>query len=161
MRRILTTGFICSIILLSCSEHNSKNENSGASFFINEYTSIPLVKYKVNGKDAYFIMDTGAGLSVVDEKESKKYDIQDDGNGNVGRITGIGGSTYLSRANQFSIELNDKPLNGSFFIGDLSNVVDNIRSKTGISILGIIGSDLMQLNKMIIDYSKDSIFIKY
>lgn len=119
----------------------------------------PIVKVELNGKKAYFLLDTGSDISIINSKDLKKYDLEEmkvytEGaraisfNGNISSVMKVK-SALVSLADNFD--------HTSFFSMDLSSLSDVIESKTSVRISGILGADLLLKYHCIIDYSQRQI----
>lgn len=115
-----------------------------------------IVTAKLNGKDANFLIDTGATAALVSESIKKKYGLE------VGRkfhrpLVGAGGSFTAYYCNTTAI-LEGKTLT-QFLIADIRNVAESIRQETGITIHGIISLPQMQFVGMQIDTKDNTIIL--
>ena len=115
-----------------------------------------IVTAKLNGKDANFLIDTGATAALVSESIKKKYGLA------VGRkfnrpLVGAGGSFAAYYCNTPAI-LEGKTLT-QFLIADIRNVAESIRQETGITIHGIISLPQMQFVGMQIDTKDNTIIL--
>ena len=113
-----------------------------------------MVQGRIHGKEAHFIIDTGASRSVFDPKTISTFidDVQFEKK--EGLSAGLG--TSDSEIITFKIE--------SFFIGDLEirhyeaaamdmGIVDDMYGKVGLPhIDGLIGGDLLKRYKAVINY---------
>lgn len=115
-----------------------------------------IVTAKLNGKDANFLIDTGATAALVSESIKKKYGLA------VGRkfhrpLVGAGGEFYAYYCNTPAY-IEGKPLT-QFLIADIRNVAESIRQETGVTIHGIISLPQMQFVGMQIDTKDNTIII--
>lgn len=113
-----------------------------------------MVNGMIHGKEAFFIIDTGASRSVFDPKTISTFidDVQFEKKEGLSAGLGISDSEIIT----FKIE--------SFFIGDLEiqnyeaaamdlEIVDDMYGKVGLPhIDGIIGGDLLKRYKAVINY---------
>ena len=113
-----------------------------------------MVKGKIHGKEAFFIVDTGASRTVFDPKTISTYidDVQFEKKEGLSAGLGISDSEIIT----FKIE--------SFFIGDLEiqnyeaaamdlEIVDDMYGEVGLPhFAGLIGGDLLQRYKAVINY---------
>ena len=133
------------------------------------YSSIPLrtlpsghhvVGVSVNGRPATFVVDTGAGRTVIHQPHAQSFGLEP-GAGPVGRAIGAGGSTSVSRAavNNLTIATTRTALTGIFAL-DLSHVVKALDPIVGSPVHGIIGQDVMQAQHAIIDVQQARLYLK-
>ena len=113
-----------------------------------------MVKGMIHGKEAFFIIDTGASRSVFDPKTISTFidDVQFEKKEGLSAGLGISDSEIIT----FKIE--------SFFIGYLEiqnyeaaamdlEIVDDMYGKVGLPhIDGLIGGDLLKRYKAVINY---------
>lgn len=71
----------------------------------------PIVATKINGRDARFILDSGAFFSTVSKATALEYGLQVRGTGSNARLAGVGGETSLgvTTAKTFTIVGQDIP----------------------------------------------------
>lgn len=95
-----------------------------------------VVQGKVNGKEACFLIDTGACVGLMDDDQIRDYGLAK-GRRYNGTLIGAGGEMHGVRHCDTFVELEGKVI-PQFLLADISGVVDSIRRETGIEILGII-----------------------
>lgn len=116
-----------------------------------------IIPAKLNGKDANFLIDTGATVALISDRLKKKYGLI------VGRkfprsLVGAGGSFSAYYCNT-PATLEDKTLT-QFLLADISNVAESIKRETGIEIHGIISLPQMEFVGMQIDANDHMIIIE-
>ena len=118
------------------------------------------VKAKINGIKGRFILDTGASNSCVDFSEEKYFKLQVKDSKTL--ASGAGATdmfTKLSIKNNIQIKnWNFNNLNIVLF--DLSHVNTALTQHNAKTIHGIIGADILQKGKAIIDYKNNKLFLK-
>ncbi|MCG8309935.1 MAG: aspartyl protease family protein [Cytophagales bacterium] len=123
--------------------------------------SQPIIKGKLNGKNAYFLVDSGSDATILNFRDVKKYGI------NYAKIysdryrfSGLNSeqSGEFLIANNMDMYLNGKKMEGCYWLLDLSKIVRSISSDTGIRINGIIGSDMMRKYDFVIDYETEKVY---
>jgi len=107
-----------------------------------------IIPAKLNGKDANFLIDTGATVALISDRLKKKYGLIV-GRRFPGSLVGAGGSFSAYYCNT-PATLEDKTLT-QFLLADIDNVVESIKRETGIEIHGIISLPQMQFVGMQID----------
>lgn len=102
----------------------------------------PIIKGKVGDKEAYFLLDTGASLSLINKDKAKKFELIK-GKKFPGTIVGAGGEIEdCCYCNSF-VEIGNKKI-AQFILTDIDAVRQSIKRETGIEILGIIGYPQMK-----------------
>lgn len=115
---------------------------------------------KVNGVEGRFILDTGAGGTVVEQEIYEKFDMIAEEV--EGQATGAGGSGIkLQQAKGNKIEIKGVKKNDvTLYIMDLNHVNDALE-KMGIEpVDGVIVADLLRIFGMIIDYPNLMLYYK-
>ena len=133
------------------------------------YTSIKLnrtttnhfeVKASINGIKGRFILDTGASNSCIDFKDSTffKLDVQS----SKILASGAGATDMLTQQSLSNrIELKDWCyLNLHLVLFDLSHVNTALTQHKAKAVHGIIGADILQKGKAIIDYKNNRLYLK-
>lgn len=153
MKRILL--YLTLFIMLSCQDKTDKSfEGDGKVDFVS-VNKIPVVEGKINGKKAFFIVDSGASLSVLDENQKNYYSF-DTQESNI-EAAGYSGVAVFREVVGADIEIGGIRFVTDFKSQDMSKIVSIIRSTEGVSISGIIGSDIMKTNNFIINYTDNSL----
>lgn len=117
-----------------------------------------IVEGLVNGKAAYFLIDTGASVGLMDYDQRKDYDLLV-GNRYRGSLVGAGGELRNVRVCNTFVNVGDKQI-PQFLLADISHVVKSIRKETGIEILGIISLPQMKICGIQIDTNDNLIMIE-
>ena len=102
-----------------------------------------LVEGKLNGKPAFFLVDTGASYSILHQKLARRYGFQ-----LVDLLrqeaTGFGGnSSRLQVAVGASIGIGTREASMGFLAQDLYKIIRFIHQESNMVIAGIIGSDFL------------------
>jgi len=103
-----------------------------------------MIKCQLNGKPAYFLIDTGASFTVLHSKLAKSYSFDVLERKGLQTI-GFGGSTSAIQITiGADIEFKNKKLFMGYLAQDLSKMIRLIQSSSKIRIAGIIGTDLLK-----------------
>ena len=153
---ILTLTLI--LLITACRKEEPQNFSEGQVNFV-AVDKVPIIKGILNGKKAYFIVDSGASISVLDKAQVKDY------NFSVGdpmeiNVSGYGGESSPNEASNINVMVGGVDFNGTYRTQDITNVVSTIKTASGVKIAGIIGSNIMKDKGVIIDYSTNSLYIK-
>lgn len=117
-----------------------------------------VVEAKVNDKAAYFLLDTGASVGLMDDDQRKDYDLARGRRFN-GTLVGAGGEMRNVRHCDTFVYVEGKVI-PQFLLADIGNVVESIRRETGIGILGIISLPQMKIAGIGIDANDMEIIIE-
>ncbi len=113
---------------------------------------IPIVKLELNGKHAYFVLDTGASLSILDKSVKKHYgfttrSVYDVSSKNS--ILGIGGRQELYKAYNVLLTIKGEK---TIYINFKSTNLSSLRRS--LNVVGVIGSDFLIEHGYTIDLKK-------
>lgn len=133
------------------------------------YETIPLTKLRsrhesvmveINGVTGLFILDSGAGASVIDQASLAKFNL-DAALGEQVKAAGAGGNFAASRVmiGSFKIETISLAVE-TMAAGDLKHVVDGLYAANGVKIDGIIGQDILTNFGGIIDVGGQRLFVR-
>lgn len=133
------------------------------------YVAIPLKKYPtghfysdivLNDQPGIFLLDTGAGFTLFEEKRRHKFNIKATPSPDIG--TGAGGTGIvieLSAHNQLSIG-QFTTSNCLLRVMTLESINARFRAFNYPEIDGAIGADLLTAGKAIIDYVNLTLYLK-
>jgi hypothetical protein len=118
---------------------------------------IPIIEGKINGKRAYFIVDTGASISLLNESEAKHFGFG--ASSETGHtLVGFSGESKIKEAYNCTVEFGAMTIRGVTFkarcMKDFTAVIHQYES---IKISGIIGSDVFDKYRITIDYRNSTI----
>lgn len=108
----------------------------------------PIIKAKVNGQDAYFLVDTGASVGLIAEDKVKKFGLAY-GRKYPGTLVGQGGEFDAPYFCNTPVEVGDRAMS-QFLFADIDDVRYSIHKETGITILGIIGYAQLKMARLTI-----------
>lgn len=108
-----------------------------------------IIKGKVNNKDAYFLVDTGATVGILNKSQRRKYDLVE-GRQFPNTLIGAGGEMESVHYCNTFVEIAGKTTS-QYLLSDIDSVCSSIKTETGISIIGIIGLPQMKQLHMTID----------
>ena len=119
-----------------------------------------VVAVKINGKAANMLVDTGASMSLLDDKRKDEYGYARRSKLS-GTLTGVGGEkSDVWHVKDIDVKLHGLPVY-QFLMTDLSGVAGSIRKETGIDIAGIIGLPQIKDLEMKIDADNNLIKLGY
>lgn len=134
----------------------------------NGYRSVPLTKLRtdhevvevtLNGVSGTFVLDSGAGGSVVHVASSDKFGLPQEGN--TIRGTGAGGQISLIDVPIQTLLLGDVPVpQNKIAVTDLSSVVNALQAAAGVTIDGVIGQDILTRDGGIIDVRAQRLYLQ-
>lgn len=133
------------------------------------YSSIPLrtlptghhvANVTVNRRPATFVVDTGAGKTVIHRPYADGFGLSASGEAQ-GTAIGAGGATAVNqfRVDDFAIDTTRTALTRAFAM-DLSHVVKALDPIVGSPVHGIVGQDIMQAQHAIIDVQQERLYLK-
>ncbi|MDO9037217.1 MAG: retropepsin-like aspartic protease [Lutibacter sp.] len=118
------------------------------------------LKAKLNNVKGRFILDTGASNSCIDINLAKKFKLEvKDSNTKAAGAGAIGMETKISSKN--NIEINQwKYQNFTVVLLDLTHVNTALTEHHAEAVDGIIGADILEKGKAIINYEKKCLYLK-
>lgn len=117
-----------------------------------------IIEGRVNDKTAYFLIDTGASLALMDYDQRNHYDLEVGKRFN-GSVVGAGGEMRNVRYCNTFVNIENKVI-PQFLLADISGVVESIQRETGIEILGIISLPQMKMCGISLDCNDNLIIIE-
>jgi hypothetical protein len=122
----------------------------------------PIVEGTLNGKVAYFLLDTGSDITILNSNDSDKYNfkvvLREYGRQKVASFGGI--QSDILNAYNINLQLGSQLIDTEVYSYDLTPVIESLRLKTKIKISGIIGSNIMKKYGFVIDYTNQEVGIK-
>ncbi|MEO1922769.1 MAG: retropepsin-like aspartic protease [Sphingomonadaceae bacterium] len=172
--RLRALGRIIPIVLIAAlgactTQPLGRNATAAEALCALGYISIPLrtlasghhiVAGSINGVPATFVVDSGAGRTVVHSPYVAQFFL-DTSSGEQGTAIGAGGSTAVSAApiRELMISTTRTSLERVYAM-DLTHVVNALDSLAGDPIHGIVGQDVMQAQHAIIDVQEARLYLK-
>ena len=118
-----------------------------------------LVVAKLNGRDATFVLDTGANATVVDAGSADAFGLSKSLALPVAAV-GLGGAMKASQARLESLRIGDTPIRRNrIMVADLSQLTNLLGPMSGGSIHGIIGQDVMAEHRAVIDVARPLLYL--
>lgn len=116
----------------------------------------PIIEATINGAKAYFIVDTGSDISILDKSILKAFNVQEIRLSNQNKkAMGFNGAVVdIARVKNAQVNLGDCFVHNTFYTLNLKSLVDSIERKTDVNISGILGADLLIKYNCIIDYDQ-------
>lgn len=117
-----------------------------------------IVQVTINCKIAYFLIDTGACIGLIDENQVKEYDLIR-GKRYSGTLIGVGGEMDNVRHCDTFVHIEDRVI-PQFLLADIDDLVKSIKRETGIEILGIISLPQCKLANITLDCNDNEIILE-
>ncbi len=135
-----------------------------------DYQKIPLMKLdsgletidtSINGQSGLFIIDSGAGRSILHSAKTTKFHVKKADHTGAGSSAGAGGAFSYQRFAIQSLVLGSVQLSKTYIdVADLSAVVNAAQQLNNADIDGVIGQDVLIQNAGIIDVAGQQLFLK-
>jgi hypothetical protein len=145
-------------ILASCAPQHTgvvRKEDEYLSFRM--VNRVPVVSGRINGKQAWFIVDTGASVSVLNASEARHFGFQVANTvyHEARSINGLGGRSNIYKVSGCDLEIGQLSLKYIAWQGqDMHALFQAIHDNEEIRIAGIIGSDVLSKYRISIHYNK-------
>lgn len=140
---ILIFAFI--VVIVSYSHIYKTNKITDDFIYFNVTSGLPIINVTLNGVESRFLLDSGASNSILNCDLFDKYDFIKLRKP-ISIVTGLGGSRYVYEITGTQLIYNDKIIPINFRCTDIS-ILSN-----SLDIVGLIGSDFLIKNDLIIDY---------
>jgi predicted aspartyl protease len=115
----------------------------------------------MDGQPENFIIDTGAGGTVIDEQYARNRGYE------LTEMDGFGGGIGNVKMNIYTVDINKLDLSGfvleeiTVIAMDLSHVKESLEMKGADSnVHGILGADILKEHQAVIDYGSKTLFLK-
>ncbi|MEO1255577.1 MAG: retropepsin-like aspartic protease [Bacteroidota bacterium] len=147
--KTLITSFIALIISSSCLAQE-------VGYIKMKSFKKPIVQAEINGKKGYFLVDTGADISIINASDLKKYKLETAKiYGDHKQAIGFNGNkTCVMKVKNAEVRFESEFDHKNFYSFDITSVVRVIEAKTNLKISGILGSDWLMKYNCVIDYSQ-------
>jgi hypothetical protein len=122
----------------------------------------PIIKVDLNGKSAYFLVDTGSDMTILHRNLASRYDFSPILTASSQhQALGLSGKVQtIHKVKDVELKIGSTQVKALFKTYDISAIVNSLRDRVGVRISGIVGSDVMKRYGFIIDYQKQTIAIK-
>lgn len=148
-------GIAVLLMLSSCMSTARLSENKQLRF--TTVGRIPVVEGKINGKRAYFIIDTGASCSILNQSVSDRFGFKSFIR-NDEHVMGLHGEAKINQAFNCKVEVGPLKLSNVVFrTKHMDSFVSVIQSHENIEIAGIIGSDIFNRYGIAINFKSNTI----
>lgn len=117
-----------------------------------------IIEGRVNDKEAYFLVDTGASVGMIDYSKRYDYDLKVGRRFN-GTLVGAGGEMRNVKHCDTFAHFENKVI-PQFLLADISGVVESIKRETGVEILGIISLPQMKMVGLSLDCNDNEIILE-
>jgi hypothetical protein len=141
---------MCFLILVGCSASRKGKTTSVLHF--RTVGQIPVIEGTINGKRAFFIVDTGASCSILDESVSERFDFNFIVKTNS-NVYGLGGQANINQAFDVVVKIGPLTINHrKFRTKRLDYLTSVINRNEGVKIAGLIGSDILNYYNVAINF---------
>lgn len=138
-----------------------KNNKSFLSFSFSKgfmSPNIPIATFYQDGKELNFIIDTGSDDNII-SKEALEF-IQYEKVEHKGTLAGVGG-IYEVEACNITFQHEGESFTAKFLISDsLKEAFDNLRKAHAIPLHGMIGSEFLMKNHIVLDFTNFTAYNK-
>ena len=112
----------------------------------------------INDVKGVFILDTGAGATVIDEKQKVKFNINSDESDK--KATGTGGEMAVQISQNNSLKIGRFKLENIQIVVMNLDHINNAFKEVGLNeVDGVIGADILTTGNAIIDYTNMILFL--
>lgn len=117
------------------------------------------IEVTINGQSGVFVLDSGAGRTVVHKERLAKFGLNTSNGGQQG--TGAGGDIPITShpVGSFLLDNEAIPLN-VVFATNLDSVVNRLQAATGVIVDGVVGQDVLGGYSGIINIGSSELYLK-
>ena len=156
MKKLIVATLLILFITGCKKEENVSNDFVYKHKFV-QRDFLPIVPGTLNGSKVYFLLDTGASISILDLKESSRFGVKQGSIDDL-QIGGYGGVTSnITKLENVDIRLGTEIMTQDFKGKDIQYLIKGISQNTGVSIVGIIGNNNISSSNLILDFETDNI----
>ena len=149
-------GIIGQDVLL---EHSGIIDSSNKKLLIK--TNLAILNLSINNKHGEFILDSGAGSSMVNENSMSKFGLSKNSIVDSRQSSGAGGAFTFQTLEIDSFEINSKPYDiATINALDLSAVIKEVKEHSQVDAHGVIGQDLLKKYGSIISFYDNRLYLK-
>lgn len=127
------------------------------------FSKLPIIKGSINDKEAYFIVDSGATVTVLNSSDSEQFRFRVEEDLLDGEAAGYGGKAHFMRASaakiktDSGIELWERDIKAQ----DLSHIVNAVLNNENIRVNGIIGTNILKKYEFVLNFKDNTISFTY
>ena len=152
-----TVTFLAGLAFFSCVSPPQTDGPDELALQMKE--NLILVKLTVNGKQANFIVDTGASVSVIDQRQASKYEFRCFDNMNQGSMNSMAGVSSLILTSKIELSHHNHQFGRMKFYASDMGYINRFMKERHVYILGILGADFLKRNQAVIDYKHKRIVL--
>lgn len=123
-------------------------------------TNIPYVEVKHNNIKFNFIIDSGCTISCIDENVLDLLLHTDTGEKSDGVLFANGDESEQTKIIEMSFMIGNKEFVEKFNAVDFYNMTKQVKDNFGITVRGLLGSEFLYKNKLILDFDESTIKYK-
>jgi hypothetical protein len=158
LKKCIWIQALSALVLLSGSCHPVSQIRTVTNVRFFKIGQIPVIEGTINGKSAYFIIDTGASCSILNESRATEYGFTFNSVHTNDHLTGLSGDVKINRALDCDIEIGPlKIKNVIFHSRSIDFLIKVVQENGNINLAGIIGSDILNRYNITIDFKKNLI----
>ena len=122
--------------------------------------NIPYVEVKHNNIKFNFIVDSGCTISCIDENVLDLLVHTNTGENSEGILFANGESSDAIQLVKLSFVINNKEFTETFNAVDFHDMTKQVKDNFGIVVRGLLGSEFLYNNKLILDFDESTIKYK-
>lgn len=133
---------------------SSKSNDSNIIPFRTIGQKIPVIEARLNNRPAWFIVDTGASITLLNATERINFDVAiHNTSHNLKKLSGFSDMIDVTLTSICRIEIGNLVIHHKVYISqEMDRLFSMIEKQEGISIAGILGSDILARYLMNVNY---------
>jgi hypothetical protein len=116
-----------------------------------------VVKCQLNGMEGYFLVDCGSEITIINRSMERIYGFAEGIVDNKENTDWSGTSIDIYYGKKVDIVMGSVEIKDNVRIADIDNLLSSVGKRTHKNVIGIIGSDVLKSNHLIIDYTTNSL----
>lgn len=151
----LFIGLIIALVgvILIATMYSNKDNNIPGKF---ANRGVPVVEFKIGDEMVWFLVDTGAEVSMLDEEYFEEHVSETVNTDTLDYLSITANGVDTLRSVSANIMLNDSIL-VNLMVSDISIATKEMQKQTGKRVVGILGYDYINKKDIIFNYKEDRI----
>ena len=119
--------------------------------------NLVVIKCQLNGMEAYMMVDCGSEITILNRSMEHVFGFREGVTDNKSNTDWSGTSVDIFYAKKIDLTFGNVEVTDNIRIADIDNLLSSIGKRTKKNVIGIIGTDVLKSNHLVIDYNTMSI----
>ena len=123
-------------------------------FLKSRSSCLPIVQLKLNGQIAYFLLDSGSEITVINSSVKNQFNfLVKESSGENNNIDWSGNSIEVKDVLSATLDVGSTIITTGLRTAELDPLLRQVGSRTRVNVVGILGSDILRRAALVVDYS--------